>query len=132
MGKIRTLHFFTVFLSVLSIFSCVPVDEKVDSPFDISFDHDAVRHIYDLQQRQEKDSLLSYINHDDPSVRYAVARAFASYHDTTVLQSLLPLLMDENGQVRAMAAEAVGIIGSPAAEAQLAAAFDGRDSARLY
>lgn len=114
------------------IVGCVPVEKKVESPFDISFQNESIRNIYGMQIRQEKDSLLLYILNDDPSIRYAVARAFASFQDSTVLPSLLPLLTDENGQVRAMAAYAVGQIGSASAEAPLTAAFDGRDSARLY
>ena len=116
----------------LSVVACVPVEEKVESPFDISLKNKPIRDIYRLQARQDKDSLLYYIQHEDPSIRYAVARAFASYQDTTILDRLLPLLTDPNGDVRAMAAEAVGLIGLTESQAQLTSAFDGRDSARLY
>lgn len=116
----------------ISIAACVPVEEKIEAPFDTSLKNQSVRHIYMLQIRQEKDSLLQYIKSDEPSIRYAVARALASFHDSTSLEALLPLLQDANGKVRAMAAEAVGLMGFLRAEAQLTAAFDGRDSARLY
>ena len=111
---------------------CVPVEEKKEIPFDISIQHEPVRHIYQLQIRQDRDSLQYYLQDEDPSVRYAVARAFASFQDTNSLSLLMPLLMDPHGKVRAMAAEAVGLIGLTRAEASLTSAFDGRDSARLY
>ncbi|MEO5905873.1 MAG: HEAT repeat domain-containing protein, partial [Saprospiraceae bacterium] len=117
---------------ILAIVSCVPVEEKVEAPFDISFQNEVVRNIYQMQMRQEKDSLILYLQSEDPSVRYAAARAFASFQDSSSFQSLLPLLQDPNSQVRAMAAYAVGQLGSPLAETPLTSAFDGRDSARLY
>ncbi|HUR31290.1 MAG TPA: peptidylprolyl isomerase [Saprospiraceae bacterium] len=125
-------NFFSIIVFLITIVACVPVEEKIDAPFDISLQNDAVRKVYGMQIRQDRDSLVLYIKSDDPSVRYAVAKAFASFHDSTVLDILLPLLQDTNGKVRAMAAQAVGLIGSRKAESQLTAAFDGRDSARLY
>lgn len=121
-------------LSILLFFiaACVPVEEKKETPFDTSFANQDVRDIYQLQTKQIRDSLLQYLTSEDPSLRFAAVRAFASFQDTTILDQILPLLMDSNGKVRAMAAQAIGLIGSPKAEAQLTAAFDGRDSARLY
>ncbi len=114
------------------ISACVPVEKKVQAPFDISAHQPKIRKVYDLQNVQNKDSLLLLLTSDDPSLRYAAARAFASFQDTSVLNLLLPLLTDAQGQVRMMAAVAVGQMGSASAEAQLTAAFDGRDSARLF
>src|SRR4030095_5867078 len=124
--------FVICFVYLLFMGSCVPVEEKIPAPFDTSLHQPGVRSIYEMQTKQQKDSLLLKIKSDDPSIRYAVARAFASYQDSTVLDALLPLLPDQHSQVRAMAAFAVGQIGSSRAEAKLTAAFDGRDSARLY
>jgi cyclophilin family peptidyl-prolyl cis-trans isomerase/HEAT repeat protein len=121
-----------LFAFVLLLSACVPVEEKLPAPFDTSLRNEAVRKIYEMQRRQDKDSLRFYIKSDDPSIRYAVARAFASIQDSSSLDLLLPLLNDPQVQVRAMAAEAVGQIGSSKAEVQLTAAFDGRDSARMY
>ncbi len=121
------IPFFSLLLS-----GCVPAEEKIPATFDTSIHQPGVRRIYGMQTRQEKDSLLLNLKSDDPSLRYAAARAFASFQDSTVLDALLPLLTDKQGQVRAMAAIAIGQIGSSKAEAQLTAAFDGRDSARLY
>src|SRR5688572_26973947 len=108
-------------LSILLFFivACVPVEEKKETPFDTSFTNADVRHVYQLQAKQLKDSLLLLLSSEDPSLRYAAARAFASFQDSTALDRLLPLLMDSNGKVRAMAAQAVGLIGNHKAEAQL-------------
>ncbi len=112
--------------------SCVPVEEKVEAVFDVSFSNPGIRHVFDLQNRQERDSLVMLLSSQDPSLRYAAARAFASIQDTAVLKSLEPLLQDPNGKIRMMAAVAVGQLGAPSAVGALTSAFDGRDSARLY
>jgi len=124
-------HFLHIAL-ILMVAACVPVEEKIPLPFNTSLQQESLRKIYRMQTNQQKDSLLYYLKSEDPSIRYAAARAFASFQDSTSLESLFPLLTDQQGQVRAMAAIAVGQIGSHRAEAQLTAAFDGRDSARLY
>lgn len=124
--------FFSIIFFSLLLPGCVPVEEKIPAPFDTSIHQPGIRRIYGMQTRQEKDSLLLNLKSDDPSIRYAAARAFASIQDSSVVDALLPLLTDKQGQVRAMAAIAIGQIGSSRAEAQLTAAFDGRDSARLY
>jgi len=116
----------------LLIGACVPVEEKVEVPFDISASQTKIRQVFNLQNAQQKDSLILLLASEDASLRYAAARAFASFQDTSALQALLPLLTDPQGEVRMMAAIAVGQMGSTKAEAPLTAAFDGRDSARLY
>jgi len=116
----------------LAIPSCVPVEEKVQTPFDVRLSSQAIRHAYDLQNKQDKDSLILLLKSDDPSSRYAAARAFASFRDSSALPALFPLLNDPQQQIRVMAAFAIGQIGSNTAEGMLTAAFDGRDSARLY
>ena len=112
--------------------ACVPVEEKVQVPFDINPGQAKIRTVFDLQNGQDKDSLVMLLNSEDPALRFAAARAFASFQDTSALEALLPLLLDPEGQVRMMAAIAVGQLAAPQAEAPLTAAFDGRDSARLF
>jgi len=114
------------------IASCVPVEEKVQAPFDAQLNSQDIRHTYDLQNKQDKDSLIQLLKSENPSTRYAAARAFASFRDSTALPALFPLLNDPQQQIRVMAAFAIGQIGSGTAEGPLTAAFDGRDSARLY
>jgi len=112
--------------------SCVPVEEKVQTPFDVRLTSPVIRHAYELQNKQDKDSLILLLKSDDPSARFAAARAFASFRDSSALPALVPLLNDPQQQIRAMAAYAIGQIGSASSEGPLTAAFDGRDSARMY
>lgn len=112
--------------------SCVPVEEKIELPFNVTIDLSQIQNTFDLQNRQELDSLMLLLTSEDPSLQYAAARAFASYQDTSALKGLIPLLQNNQGQVRMMAAQAIGQLGSPAAETPLTDAFDGRDSARMY
>ncbi len=116
----------------LAMVSCVPVEEKVQTPFDISLSSPVIRHAYDLQNKQDRDSLIFLLKSEDPTSRYAAARAFASFCDSSALPALFPLLNDPQQQIRAMAAFAIGQIGSNSAEGPLTSAFDSRDSARLY
>jgi len=111
--------------------SCVPVEEKVQAAFDARLSSPDIRHVYDLQNKQDKDSLIQLLKSENPSSRYAAARAFASFRDSSALPALFPLLNDPQQQIRLMAAFAIGQIGSGTAEGPLTAAFDGRDSARL-
>lgn len=120
------------FVFIVSYLACVPVEQRNEVPFDVRLSSSSVRSVYALQVSQQKDSLLSYIGDEDPSIRYAVARALASFQDSTALDALLPLLKDPDSRVRAMAAEAIGLMGSSRAEADLTNAFDGTDSARLF
>ena len=113
-------------------YSCVPVEEKQAIPMDTGFGQAKIRHVFDLQNNRAIDSLIMLLGDEDPSLRFAAARAFASVRDTAALKALLPLLTDNEGEIRRMAAMAIGQIGSSAAEASLTAAFDGRDSARMY
>ncbi len=117
---------------ILLLAACVPVEEKVQVPFDVNPGQAKIREVFDLQNEQDKDSLIVLLSSEDPALRYAAARAFASFQDTSALEALLPLLLDAEGQVRMMAAMAVGQMGVTKAEAPLTAAFDGRDSARLF
>ena len=112
--------------------ACVPVEEKAKKTFDINANTEALHEVADLEIKQDKDSLVLLLKSDDPTLRYAAAKAFASYRDSTALVALFPLLGDPQQQIRSIAAFAIGQIGSNSAEGQMTAAFDGRDSARLY
>ena len=98
--------FLMLILFILAIAGCVPAEEKIPAAFETSIRQESVRKIYEMQARQEKDSPLISLQSDDPSIRYAAARAFCSFQDSSALDALFPLLMDKQGQVRAMAAMA--------------------------
>lgn len=111
---------------------CMPVEEKKAIPLDLQPDNGVLQHASDLQVAQRKDSLLAMLASDDPSARFAAARAFSSFQDSASLRGLYALLQDPHGEIRAMAAFAIGQIGQASSEGPLTAAFDGKDSARLF
>lgn len=119
-------------MACIAVISCVPVEEKKAIPFDVHLDQAIIRNVYNLQQEQDRDSLLVLLASEDPSARYAAARAFASFQDSSALQAIIPLLSDPQQQIRSIAAYAIGQLGSNKSEGPLTSAFDGRDSARLY
>jgi cyclophilin family peptidyl-prolyl cis-trans isomerase/HEAT repeat protein len=109
--------------------NCVPVqDEPQYVEATVDFSDEVIIKIKDFQDRQLLDSLLLFLNHENPSYRLAAAEAFASYQDSAALSSLIPLLDDPFEKVRAAAAYSVGQIGSPQAEPALIKAFNQFDS----
>ncbi len=77
---------------------------------------------------QDRDSLINYLSHSDPSYRYLAAKAFASFKEERALDSLYSLLDDPAVKVRAMAAYAIGQIGSPESESALISGFRQKDT----
>jgi cyclophilin family peptidyl-prolyl cis-trans isomerase/HEAT repeat protein len=112
--------------------ACVPVEEKEEIPAALTFDAATLQHVYTMQQDQDTDSLILLLASEDPTTRYAAARAFASIHDSLAVSPLINLLRDEHQEIRALAAYALGQIGDARSEGSLTGAFDGRDSARMY
>lgn len=123
---------YLLWLLFMAAAGCVPVEEKTATPFITDINDPSIRQVYNLQTAQRPDSLKALLSDEDPALQWAAARAFASFTDTTALEGLIALLSHENGEVRRMAAVAIGHLGKSDAEAALTQAFDGRDSARLY
>ena len=84
--------------------------------------------IYDYQDKQQLDSLLSYTNHFDPSYRYLVANGLASFQSKDGLDSLYKLLQDPVMKVRTAAAYAIGQIREPSSAKELLDAFKTKDT----
>lgn len=76
------------------------------------------KEILELQDSRSPDNgkLISYLQSTDKNLRYLAAIALANIQDTTTIESLVPLLGDEDVQVREAAAFALGQIGSTKAE----------------
>ncbi len=87
-----------------------------------------VQHLYNLRDEGRTDSLIAYLRHTDPTLRYLAALAFASVRDSAAVEPLVPLLRDPSEEVRIVAAFAMGQIGSPRAEQPLIEAFRRDDS----
>jgi cyclophilin family peptidyl-prolyl cis-trans isomerase/HEAT repeat protein len=67
--------------------------------------------------------LVSYLQSKDRNLRYRAAIALANLQDTSTVTQLVPLLQDEDVQVRGAAAFALGQIGSAPAEKSLIGAL---------
>ncbi|HEY6950790.1 MAG TPA: peptidylprolyl isomerase [Bacteroidota bacterium] len=67
--------------------------------------------------------LVSYLRSNDKNLRYQAVIALANIQDTTTVDSLSPLLTDQDVQVRGAVAFALGQIGSAKAQKALVAAL---------
>lgn len=77
--------------------------------------------LWHQDQRSLSDSVLArYARHKEARIRSRAALALANIQDTSSLPILVPLLADRFSDVRAAAAFAIGQIGSPAHEQELA------------
>lgn len=117
---------------MMALQQCVPAEQKEIQNELFSLNEATLRSIYNVQQAQHRDSLILLLSSEDATTRYGAARAFASIQDSTALKALIPLLSDPYQEIRSMAAYAMGQLGQATAEGPLTAAFDGRDSARMY
>jgi cyclophilin family peptidyl-prolyl cis-trans isomerase/HEAT repeat protein len=113
---------------ILLIAGCIPPKEVEITEVRIDLNDPLFRQVLDLQDRQEKDSLYLFLRHNDPSYRYAAARAFGSIRSKETVDSLYPLLKDPIPEVREAAAFSLGQIGEPSAESALIQAFNSLDT----
>ncbi|MBV6439630.1 MAG: hypothetical protein DYG98_04710 [Haliscomenobacteraceae bacterium CHB4] len=82
-----------------------------------------VQKLYNFRDERKVDSLRRYLSDKDATMRYLAALAFASFHDTTIVQALAPLLRDTVEDVRIAAAFSLGQIASSKCEKPLIEAF---------
>ncbi|MBI4418484.1 MAG: HEAT repeat domain-containing protein [Ignavibacteriales bacterium] len=77
--------------------------------------------LWHQDQRSLADSVLyRYLKHKDSKIRARTLLTFASIQDTASIPAIVPLLSDRFSDVRAAAAFALGQIGSPSTENDLA------------
>ncbi len=116
-------------------FACVPPSEEEEVEGVVVDLNDAVsRRIYELQNERNTDSLLVYLNHENPNYRYLAARAFGSFPEISseALGELSGLLASRSELIRGAAAYALGQSGLPNAADTLTAAFDADGVFRSY
>jgi cyclophilin family peptidyl-prolyl cis-trans isomerase len=114
---------------MLLFIACAPKEApKREYAFNLDISIPEQQKILDLQDRQLKDSLVVYLSHPDPSLRYRAAMAFASFRDSSVISQMQPLLDDENAYVRMAAAYALGQSRARQAESVLVNHFRQHDS----
>lgn len=127
-----TLLLYILLTGIIFLSGCVPVSEKKKEADEFQVNMESMRPIYTLGLHQRTDSLIHALSSENSLDRYAAAIAFISFQDTAAIGGLLKLLSDPNGEIRAVAATALGQIGSASTEKPLSEAFDGSDSARTF
>jgi cyclophilin family peptidyl-prolyl cis-trans isomerase/HEAT repeat protein len=132
MQKMIKKYFFFLFLGAILFSQCIPVQEEILTEVNFDLSKPEFQRVYDLQDRQEVDSLVAFFDHRDPSYRYAAAMAFASIKDSSIVNSLAKLLQDDIEEVRTAAAYAMGQIGSLKGEKWLLKAFQKYDSLGIH
>ncbi len=132
MQKMIKKYFFYLFLGAILFSQCIPVQEEVLTEVNFDLSKPEFQRVYDLQDRQEVDSLVAFFDHKDPSYRYAAAMAFASIKDSSIVNSLAKLLEDDIEEVRTAAAYAMGQIGSSKGEKWLTKAFQTYDTLGIH
>ncbi|MGO8696640.1 MAG: PVC-type heme-binding CxxCH protein [Limisphaerales bacterium] len=75
-----------------------------------------------IDAAQAREAVRSALRDKDNTVRHVAVQSISLWRDTDAMTALLPLLQDEDPQVRRSAAEALGRIGNPAAVPALLAA----------
>ena len=108
--------------------ACVPPTDHINANLNLGFNDADVKQVLQYQDRGMADSIYPYFLHKNPGVRYAAVRAFASLRSESSLDSVAKMLKDPVLEVRAMAAYALGQIGSTKAETPLIAAFTTQDT----
>ena len=126
-------HLFRIALLGAVVFiskSCVPPEygkENYDG-IAVDFTDKTIQTIYNLQEKQAVDSLLLFLNVENPTYRYVTATAFAALKDKKAVDSLAVLLKDAFVEVRIAAAHALGQIGETRGEALLMRAYENIDT----
>ena len=121
-----------MFLGAILFSQCIPVQEEILTEVNFDLSKPEFQRVYDLQDRQEIDSLVTFFDHKDPTYRYAAAMAFASIKDSSIVNSLAKLLQDDIDEVRTAAAYAIGQIGSLKGEKWLTKAFQTQDPLGIH
>lgn len=132
MTQRSAIWFFLLLLAALT--ACYPPAAPVYEGVVVDLNDAAARRVYDHQNNRQTDSLLYYLDDDNPSLRYLAVRAFASYPTAPegVVDSLIRRLKDRNTDVRTVAAYAVGQLGEERHADTLSLAFDTTGTLKGY
>ena len=112
-------------------YSCVPESKEELTEVELDLRNPVNQRIILHELNQNRDSLFFYAKSPNPTHRYLVARAFASYQTDRAIPILDSLILDPSRRVAAMAAYALGQIGSPKAESILVSSFKSQDTSSV-
>ncbi len=107
---------------------CIPAEKQSARAIRKDADDARVQAIRRQEDRRELDSLYQWLAHEDPTYRYFALRALVSVGDSTAVAPLLPLLKDEDPEIRRWTVFALGQTESPLAVPGLLEVFDPWDS----
>jgi cyclophilin family peptidyl-prolyl cis-trans isomerase/HEAT repeat protein len=98
----------TYILSTILLFMACSVTAQTSSQPINKFTDPVLRDIYTKGNARQATGLIEYLGHSNPTYRSEAVLFFASFHDTTSLPALYPLLQDQNVTVRQHTAFAIG------------------------
>lgn len=106
------------------ISGCVPPKDKPPGKpvFDLS--QPMAQKIFKFKDQQNVDSLLYFINHPDPMLRYNATRAFASFQTKEAVPYIIERLQDSIPEIQSIAAYAAGQLGDASLSSNLLNALD--------
>ncbi|MBK8515929.1 MAG: HEAT repeat domain-containing protein [Saprospiraceae bacterium] len=93
------------------ISSCIPDVSDKSELLDVQFTDTTFQKIIDLGDQRDINSLYQYLRHKNPAYRYHAVVALGSIKNAESNDSIYPLLDDQNMQIRAAAAYAIGQSG---------------------
>lgn len=108
--------------------ACVPPTNEVITDVNISSSDPVYQRLYNHQDAQTVDSILTFFNHPNPAYRLTAVNALASVQSEDALDSLVLMLADPILEVRTAAAYAIGQIGNTESVDPLMNAFIKRDT----
>ena len=122
----RKIPFITLLLfCVLGVFSCVPPSDEITvNSAEQDFSNPVAQTVYRLQQEQNVDSLLYYIESEDPMARFCATRAFGSLQDKACIPSIRKMLKDTISAIKAEAAYTAGQLRDTSLVGEVVAAFE--------
>ena len=99
---------------MVALTKCVPPGERTFEGVVVDLNDPVTRRIYTHQNDRNVDSLLVYLEANEPSYRYQAARAFGSFPKlpASARTRLVSLLSDRNPLVRSAGAYALGQTGT--------------------
>ena len=113
---------------MLIISSCVPPSNEIITDINITNSDPLYQRLYNHQDRQNVDSVLTFFDHPNPTYRLTAVKAMASMQSDVAIDSLVIRLADPVLEVRTAAAYALGQIGNAETVDPLMNAFVNKDT----
>ena len=130
--SVHSVHYLIfIFALGLAVQGCLPYEEEIGEIV-LDMRNPELQTLLNYQDKAQADSLLPYFHREDPSLRYAAAKAFGSIRNPDYTDTLGFLLKDRSAAVRAAAAFSIGQSGGDSAEKLLLDNFDRYDTTGNY